>query len=322
MVAAVEKKLLDSPCGLLTQVFCLLHIFNLVTKGVISPFVSKKKGSSGSEEEEDEEDEENEAKPTAANDMDDDADGNDDDAVLPLRDQNPVQDMEDEKMLDEISQELEAILGDRGIPVPLVDNEDLAIARSVFHKTRRLGHKIHFSASLQDELREICDHLKITYKTLKRLIDTRWNSLHTMWASFVDIEQALDELCDPSPKRRSCMVKLSKDQKALKSWKLTDEEWSLVNSIVPLLKTFVYAANHMQTSKRPMLIEVIEYMDTVNSILEQWVKDKSKPAVIRYGAAKGLGVLDKYYSKTDDSIMYQAAMGASSTISFFYFWLC
>ncbi|THU77905.1 hypothetical protein K435DRAFT_564929, partial [Dendrothele bispora CBS 962.96] len=313
MIAAVEKKLPDSPCGLLTQVFCLLHIFNLVTKGVISPFVSKKKGSSGSEEEEDEEDEENEAKPTAANDMDDDADGNDDDAVLPLRDQNPVQDMEDEKMLDEISQELEAILGDRGIPVPLVDNEDLAIARSVFHKTCCLGHKIHFSAPLQDELGEICDHLKITYKTLKRLVDTRWNSVHTMWASFADIEQALDELCDPSPKRGSHTVKLSKDRKVLKSWKLTNEEWNLVNSIIPLLKWTLqkpYAANHMQTSKRPMLIEVIEYMDTVNSILEQWVKDESKPAVIRYGATKGLGVLDKYYSKTDDSIMYQAAMGA------------
>ncbi|THU99420.1 hypothetical protein K435DRAFT_818540 [Dendrothele bispora CBS 962.96] len=44
-----------------------------------------------------------------------------------------------------------------------------------------------------------------------------------------------------------------------------------------------------------MFFEVIEYMDTVNSILEQWVRDQGKPAVI-------------YYSKTDDSIMYQAAM--------------
>ncbi|EEB92819.1 hypothetical protein MPER_08615, partial [Moniliophthora perniciosa FA553] len=71
---------------------------------------------------------------------------------------------------------------------------------------------------------------------------------------------------------------------------------------------FVFAAKHMQTNKRPLLFEVIQHMDTLNEILEDWARDPAKPAVIRYGAAKGLAVLDKYYSKTDDSIMYRASM--------------
>ena len=39
--------------------------------------------------------------------------------------------------------------------------------------------------------------------------------------------------------------------------------------------------------------------------------------VIRMAAAMGIGILDKYYSKTDDSIMYRVAMCTS--LDFFKF---
>ncbi|KIP05469.1 hypothetical protein PHLGIDRAFT_74254, partial [Phlebiopsis gigantea 11061_1 CR5-6] len=42
--------------------------------------------------------------------------------------------------------------------------------------------------------------------------------------------------------------------------------------------------------------------------LEKAVKDRTLAKVIRVAAARGLGVLNKYYSKTDDSIMYRLTM--------------
>ncbi|EEB95438.1 hypothetical protein MPER_05597 [Moniliophthora perniciosa FA553] len=182
----------------------------------------------------------------------------------------------------------------------------MAEARSTFRKTRRLGKKIHYSKPLKDKLKDICEHLHITYKTLKKLIAVRWNSLHTMWASFDHLEAALDELCDPPVERRRGVrvPKVSKDRKALKAWKLGEEEWALVKEMVPLLENFVFATQHMQTNKHPLLFQVIKHMDTLNEILEEWARDTTKSTVTRLGAAKGLAVLDKYYSRTDDSIMY------------------
>ena len=66
----------------------------------------------------------------------------------------------------------------------------------------------------------------------------------------------------------------------------------------------------MSTKKIPLLHEVIPVIDILTEVLEEVVlrgSNKLKPAV-KVGAAKGLAVLNKYYSKTDESIMYRIAI--------------
>ena len=58
----------------------------------------------------------------------------------------------------------------------------------------------------------------------------------------------------------------------------------------------------------PLLYEVIPVIDILNEKLEDAAENTSLLPSVRAGAMKGLAVLNKYYSKTDESIMYQIAM--------------
>jgi hypothetical protein len=64
----------------------------------------------------------------------------------------------------------------------------------------------------------------------------------------------------------------------------------------------------MSQSKVPLLHEVIPLIDTITRTLEKAVTNRELYPAVRASAAKGLSVLNKYYSKTDESIMYRCAM--------------
>jgi hypothetical protein len=68
----------------------------------------------------------------------------------------------------------------------------------------------------------------------------------------------------------------------------------------------------MSQSKVPLLHEVIPLIDTITRALEKAVTNCDLYPAVRASAAKGLFVLNKYYSKTDDSIMYRCAMSELS----------
>jgi hypothetical protein len=75
---------------------------------------------------------------------------------------------------------------------------------------------------------------------------------------------------------------------------------------------FLKATLRMSQSKVPLLHEVIPLIDTLTHKLEDAVTDHSLMPAVKSAAAKGLAVLHKYYSKSDDSIMYRCAMSSSS----------
>ena len=58
----------------------------------------------------------------------------------------------------------------------------------------------------------------------------------------------------------------------------------------------------------PLLHQVIPIIDVLTAHLENTVADILLHKVIRRAAARGLGVLNKYYSLTDESVMYRIAM--------------
>lgn len=57
-----------------------------------------------------------------------------------------------------------------------------------------------------------------------------------------------------------------------------------------------------------MLHEVIPAIDALHGDLSDIATHEDTPNIITYAIKQGLAVLDKYYSKTDQSIMWKTAM--------------
>lgn len=66
----------------------------------------------------------------------------------------------------------------------------------------------------------------------------------------------------------------------------------------------------MSKSHVPLIHEVISLIDTLTAEMEKYKdnKDNLYNPLISAAAARGFAVLNKYYSKTDESVFYRAAM--------------
>lgn len=71
---------------------------------------------------------------------------------------------------------------------------------------------------------------------------------------------------------------------------------------------FLHAALRLSQKRIPFLHEVIPIIDILTEKLEDAIYDSSLHPAVRVGAKKGLAILNKYYLKTDESIMYRIAM--------------
>lgn len=137
----------------------------------------------------------------------------------------------------------------------------------------------------------------------------------------LELRKALDKLVDMD--RHNAVAKTR-----LRRFKLQPDEWELLVQLRPLLvvsdfhfsillfngaiQSFLKATERMSQSKVPLLHEVIPLIDTITRTLEKAITDHDLYPAVRASAAKGLAILNKYYSKTDDSIMYRCAMSESS----------
>ncbi|KAF8583673.1 hypothetical protein K439DRAFT_1254514, partial [Ramaria rubella] len=68
------------------------------------------------------------------------------------------------------------------------------------------------------------------------------------------------------------------------------------------------ATKHMSSLKVPHIFEVIPIIDLLTAMLDKFASNKSLFPAVCAGVAKGQEVLNKYYSLTDDSIVYRIAM--------------
>jgi hypothetical protein len=60
----------------------------------------------------------------------------------------------------------------------------------------------------------------------------------------------------------------------------------------------------------PLVHAVIPIMDKLTDILEKAANNMELNVVVRAGALAGRNIMNKYYSKTDESVMYRVAMRA------------
>ena len=69
------------------------------------------------------------------------------------------------------------------------------------------------------------------------------------------------------------------------------------------------ATLHMERMGRPLVHAVIPLIDNLTNMLKAAAANEDLDITIRAGALAGKKILDKYYSKTDQSIIFRIAMG-------------
>ena len=70
----------------------------------------------------------------------------------------------------------------------------------------------------------------------------------------------------------------------------------------------MHVTKEVSKSTTPRVHEVIPFIDRLNDALDDFASDVSLPPTLRVAAARGSMVLNKYYSKTDDSVVFRIAM--------------
>lgn len=70
----------------------------------------------------------------------------------------------------------------------------------------------------------------------------------------------------------------------------------------------------MSQSSVPLLHEVIPLIDILTAELQRFIDDTDALPAIRSAAMHGRAMLDKYYSKTDDSVMFRIAMSTCHSL--------
>jgi len=68
------------------------------------------------------------------------------------------------------------------------------------------------------------------------------------------------------------------------------------------------ATKKISKSKVPLIHHVIPIFDVVTTALEDYIDNSALPLVVRHAALQGYLMLNKYYTLTDDSIVYRVAM--------------
>ncbi len=88
-----------------------------------------------------------------------------------------------------------------------------------------------------------------------------------------------------------------------------------VRVLMSYLQPFLFATKQMSTSDRALVQDVIPYMDVLTHHIDRFKTDESLVPAVRAAAQRGRCMLDKYYTLTDETIIYRIAMSTSSTFA-------
>jgi len=71
----------------------------------------------------------------------------------------------------------------------------------------------------------------------------------------------------------------------------------------------------ISSAEKPLIHQVIPLIDQLHSRLTNLRNDETMHASIRHAANNAIIVLDKYYSRTDECVIYRVAMSKSFIIN-------
>ena len=190
----------------------------------------------------------------------------------------------------------------------------------------KLAKDIFHNALLRDDLTACCIQVKVEPRLIKHSVPTHWNSVAEMIESALHLCAALHHLVEMDQHNtvaKTCLQKL----------KILQKEWDVLSQLTKILSVcdfklcelvidanlsqpFLQAMLWLSKNKIPLLDEVILVINILTDCLDDVSRDMKYLPSIRAGAAKGLAVLNKYYSKTDESVMYCCAMSAYNSLTF------
>ncbi|THH16802.1 hypothetical protein EUX98_g9241 [Antrodiella citrinella] len=292
--------LLGGPNDLLTRIRCLAHILNLIVKAILSLFALPRRAQAGAagddtaaEDDDDDEElaalqeDEEELEPTI-NEAGERADASNDEFVT-----DADREAADNAVIAEIIAEVEAGEDMR--------HEDLRAARFALTKLSQLAKRVFHSPAIREDLQMSCERCNIKSMQMIRTVATRWNSMAEAITRALYLRPALEKLLS--------LPRYDKAGKTgLKRFRLLAPEWLILEQLEPVLKRFLAATLRLSQSKIPLLHETIPVIDKLTTHLENVIADQSLSKPVCFAAARGLKILNKYYSLTDDSIMYRLAM--------------
>ncbi|KAJ3558298.1 hypothetical protein NM688_g1007 [Phlebia brevispora] len=272
----VAKQLgdLDGMCSSLTRIWCFGHVWNLTVKvctafAIILPFTkstkSKTTGASLSDagESDDNDDNDEDTILLSALDLSDDDEGDsDNDEEL-----DTTREAADLEIIEEI--------------VVHIDDEDLLTAeekrlgRYTVTKLLGLAKHVFHSPMLREDLASACENAAIPSKQLVRAIATLWNSLADAIGRALELCAAID-----------CLLTLSKYDKAgkkgLQAFKLSAQEWILLQQLHEILKVFLRATEQISKLAVPLLHQVISLIDILTTHLEKAIADPYLLRLVSY----------------------------------------
>lgn len=76
------------------------------------------------------------------------------------------------------------------------------------------------------------------------------------------------------------------------------------------MQVFLEATRKISQSNMPLLHEVIPVFDIITHALDDYIDDETMFPAVWAAARRGRAMMNKYYSITDESIMYRIAMCA------------
>ena len=136
-------------------------------------------------------------------------------------------------------------------------------------------------------------------------IATHWNTMAKLLGHALELHKPLNLLVNLEQHNKG-----SRDVH-LQCFKLSKQEWELLEQLFPLLNVFLEATKKISQSNCPLLHNIIPIFDILTHILDDHIDDNTKLPAVQAAACHGHAMLNKYYSITDDLIMYCLAMHES-----------
>ncbi|KDQ19699.1 hypothetical protein BOTBODRAFT_102517, partial [Botryobasidium botryosum FD-172 SS1] len=94
----------------------------------------------------------------------------------------------------------------------------------------------------------------------------------------------------------------------LRKYKLTDEEWTIIGQLQPVLNGFLDATKNISESNKCLVSEVIPLIDNLHAWLVEVADADTLHKTVRHAMQRGIAAMDKYYLLTDESNVARFAL--------------
>jgi hypothetical protein len=145
---------------------------------------------------------------------------------------------------------------------------------------------------------------------LIRAIKTRWNSHGNCLLRTLVLKKAVKYLCEHTPE--------------LTRYEFTKIEWTIMQQLkepmevchrfihtfgcLPSTQAFILATEKVSKGDASLIWQVIPMIDDLDEMLTTLSLDSTLHKSVRFAAYGAQAVLNKYYSKTDDSVIFRVAI--------------